>query len=211
MANSTAVVAGTVVTAAQYNALRDDAIDATTGHDHSGAANHGPYIGLAPIGVIILWSGAVASIPTNWQICNGTNGTPDLRNRFVIGAGSTYAVNAVGGSASKDLSHVHASTGITLANESTHTHSGVGLSSNLTGAHSHAVSTSAGAQVLYGASSTGTNSTTSSGDHSHSVSGDTAAGSAHTHTLSGNTASSGSATQDIMPPYLALAYIQRLS
>jgi len=39
-----------------------------------------------PIGSIIIWSGTVASIPTGWQFCDGTNGTPDLRDRFVVGA-----------------------------------------------------------------------------------------------------------------------------
>ena len=43
-----------------------------------------------PIGAIIMWSGLGTEIPTGWQICDGTNGTPDLRNRFVVGAGDTY-------------------------------------------------------------------------------------------------------------------------
>ena len=41
---------------------------------------------LLPIGSIIIWSGTVVSIPTGWQLCDGTNGTPDLRDRFVVGA-----------------------------------------------------------------------------------------------------------------------------
>lgn len=39
-----------------------------------------------PIGGIIMWSGTIASIPSNWQLCDGTNGTPNLTNRFVVGA-----------------------------------------------------------------------------------------------------------------------------
>jgi len=61
-----------------------------------------------PSGAILLWSGSSASIPSGWLLCDGTSGTPDLRNRFVIGAGSTYAVAATGGS--KDaivVSHSH--------------------------------------------------------------------------------------------------------
>lgn len=46
---------------------------------------------LLPTGMIALWSGTVASIPTDWQLCDGTNGTPDLRNVFVIGAHSDDA------------------------------------------------------------------------------------------------------------------------
>lgn len=42
--------------------------------------------GTVPIGGIIMWSGSIASIPSGYQLCNGTNGTPDLRNRFIVGA-----------------------------------------------------------------------------------------------------------------------------
>ena len=44
-----------------------------------------------PVGGIIMWSGSIATIPTGWALCNGSNGTPDLRNRFVIGAHSDSA------------------------------------------------------------------------------------------------------------------------
>jgi hypothetical protein len=64
-----------------------------------------------PIGGIIMWSGSIASIPSGWALCNGSGGTPDLRDRFVIGAGTTYAVNATGGSANATLpSHTHTAT-----------------------------------------------------------------------------------------------------
>ena len=62
-------------------------------------------------GMIILWSGSVASIPTGWLLCDGTSSTPDLRDKFVVGAGSTYAVNATGGSANAVVvSHTHTVT-----------------------------------------------------------------------------------------------------
>ena len=58
--------------------------------------------GGVPIGSIIMWWGSTGSIPSGWSLCDGTtvNGyaTPDLRDKFVIGAGSSYAVNATGGS-----------------------------------------------------------------------------------------------------------------
>ena len=58
-----------------------------------------------------MWSGSVASIPTGWALCNGTNGAPDLRNKFVIGAGSGYNVAATGGSANAVVvSHTHSVT-----------------------------------------------------------------------------------------------------
>ena len=54
--------------------------------------------GTIPIGGIILWSGSIISIPLNWSLCNGTNGTPNLTDRFIIGAGATYPVGTTGGS-----------------------------------------------------------------------------------------------------------------
>ena len=64
-----------------------------------------------PSGGIIIWSGSVATIPTGWLLCNGSSSTPDLRNRFVVGAGSTYAVGATGGSADAVVvSHTHTAT-----------------------------------------------------------------------------------------------------
>lgn len=59
--------------------------------------------GTIPIGGIILWSGSTGSIPDGWALCNGSNGTPNLRDRFVVGAGSGYAVNATGGAATVTL------------------------------------------------------------------------------------------------------------
>lgn len=52
-----------------------------------------------PIGSIIMWHGLSSAIPSGWAICDGTSGTPDLRNKFVIGAGDAYALNDIGGSA----------------------------------------------------------------------------------------------------------------
>jgi microcystin-dependent protein len=46
---------------------------------------------LVPSGVITMWSGTIATIPGGWLLCNGSSGTPDLRNRFVIGAFSDTA------------------------------------------------------------------------------------------------------------------------
>jgi len=54
-------------------------------------------------GQISVWSGTVLNVPAGWTLCDGTNGTPDLRDKFVVGAGSTYAVDATGGT----VSHEH--------------------------------------------------------------------------------------------------------
>ena len=64
-----------------------------------------------PAGLIAIWSGSLGSIPSGWVLCNGQNGTPDLRNSFILGAGSTYAVGSTGGSADAIVvSHTHTAT-----------------------------------------------------------------------------------------------------
>lgn len=64
-----------------------------------------------PIGTILIWGGAIVDIPIGYLLCDGSGGTPDLRNRFVLGAGDTYAVNAIGGSADAIVvQHTHAVT-----------------------------------------------------------------------------------------------------
>ena len=83
-----------------------------------------------PSGGIILWYGSVGSIPAGWALCDGNNGTPDLRDRFVVGAGSSnYTVGATGGSATVAL---------TAAELPSHTHS---LTSGDAASHSHAITT----------------------------------------------------------------------
>ncbi len=75
-----------------------------------------------PSGGIFLWSGSIGSIPAGYVLCNGSNGTPDLRDRFVIGAGSSYAVNATGGSADAVVvTHTHAATSVVTDPGHTHT------------------------------------------------------------------------------------------
>lgn len=49
-----------------------------------------------PSGTIVMFHGS--TIPTGWAICNGQNGTPDLRDRFIVGAGRSYNPGATGGS-----------------------------------------------------------------------------------------------------------------
>lgn len=53
-------------------------------------------------GVIVQWSGAVGTIPGGFALCDGNNGTPDLRDKFVIGAGDTYAPGDTGGAVNHD-------------------------------------------------------------------------------------------------------------
>lgn len=59
-----------------------------------------------PKGIILLWYGSVANIPGGWHLCDGTAGTPDLRDRFIIGAGDTYDPDDSGGAST----HLHTGT-----------------------------------------------------------------------------------------------------
>ena len=168
-----------------------------------------------PTGVITLWSGSTETIPSNWALCNGANGTPDLRNRFVVGAGSTYAVDATGGSADAiAVTHSHtASTNSTGA----HTHSLSG-STNTTGNHKHTYSNLQGTTTSFGGGGTFdpkdkgdiTKNTSTIGNHSHTISGTAASKGNHTHTV---TVASGGAsgTNKNLPPYYALAYIMKIT
>lgn len=64
-----------------------------------------------PIGTIAIWSGPVANIPPNWALCDGTLGTPNLTDRFVIGAGINYGVGSIGGSKDAEvIAHTHTGT-----------------------------------------------------------------------------------------------------
>jgi hypothetical protein len=71
-----------------------------------GIVNAAPAANPVPAGAIIMWSGSIGSIPAGYYICDGNNGTPDLRDRFVVGAGNTYAVGNTGGFTSSVTSSV---------------------------------------------------------------------------------------------------------
>jgi hypothetical protein len=76
-----------------------------------------------PSGLIAIWSGSTGSIPSGWLLCNGSNGTPDLRNSFILGAGNTYAVGATGGSTDAIVvSHTHAATSTSTVTDPGHFH-----------------------------------------------------------------------------------------
>ena len=122
-----------------------------------------------PSGIICMWSGESTAIPSGWHLCDGEEGTPDLRDRFIVGAGSTYKVKDTGGEASHKLttnempSHNHGFTGTshshtgslssaTTASAGSHTHT---MSKNLTaasnGSHTHTASGgSSGGYVIVG-------------------------------------------------------------
>jgi hypothetical protein len=82
----TAMIANSAVTTAKIN---DSAVTTAKINDESVTlAKLDPSINFFPSGGIVMWSGTIANIPTDWVLCDGNNGTPDLRNRFIVGAHS---------------------------------------------------------------------------------------------------------------------------
>ena len=137
-----------------------------------------------PTGVILIWSGSVGSIPSGYVICDGSNGTPDLRNSFVLGAGNSYTVGQTGGSAdSIVVSHTHTAT--STVTDPGHLHS-------FTAAQFVSGSNLQGGTVAVASQ---TNNTASA------VTGITVA--------TTNTSTGTSGTNANLPPYYALAYIMK--
>ena len=144
-----------------------------------------------PSGLIAIWSGSTGSIPSGWLLCNGSNGTPDLRNSFILGAGNTYAVGATGGSTDAIVvSHTHAATSTSVVSDPSHTHTQtVGNAGG-----------SSGSQASY--SNSGANFVTASNINA-ATTGITVA----TSTTNATAGVSGSGAN--MPPYYALAFIMK--
>jgi len=139
-----------------------------------------------PSGSIMMWSGSIASIPSGWLLCDGTSGTPDLRNRFIVGAGSTYAVAATGGSADAIVvSHTHTATSAVVDPGHSHNFPNTAIAQNNTGQQGR-----------------------TDGSQASSM---TATSSATTNiTVNTTVASAGSSgTNANLPPYYALAYIMK--
>ena len=165
-----------------------------------------------PQGVIVMWSGSLVSVPAGWALCDGTNGTPNLRDRFVIGAGTTFAVGATGGSTTTTSAGGHTHTELAAGS---HNHSGVTGDTTLTvdqiPAHSHSMTavptagTGFGYTGLNGVTGTNVTSTNSTGGgmpHNHGIGSD----GSHTHSIN----AVGDHTHSITPPYFALAYIMKI-
>ena len=189
---------------------------------------------MVPRGAIIMWSGSVASIPPGWQLCDGTNGTPDLRDKFIIGAGGTYSPGSTGGA----TSHTHSVDipAFNSASAGAHTHSIDPPATNTSSAgnHSHIAHWAADDTTVYwnrvalsytsnyskpvsGTRTTQTYSmgygisTSNDGAHTHSVdipAFDSASAGAHTHSIDPPATTTTSSSH--LPPYYALCYIMKL-
>jgi hypothetical protein len=137
-----------------------------------------------PSGGIILWSGSTGSIPATWFLCDGTNGTPDLRNSFIVGAGSTYAVNATGGTADAVVvSHTHTATSVVTDPGHLHT------------------------QTAY--DTPGIGNAGGGGARVNPVSANTGTATTGITVATTNTSTGVSGTNANLPPYYALAYIMK--
>ena len=139
-----------------------------------GILGSAPSVATIPSGVIVLWSGSIGAIPSGWYLCDGTNGTPNLKDSFVVGAGNTYPVAGTGGSANAIIpSHTHTATSVVT--DPSHNHTTLGQTLN-----------SGSINII---------SPGSSGNVSNNN--------------TGNAVTGVSATNANLPPYYALAYIQK--
>ena len=120
-----------------------------------------------PSGCILLWSGSIGSIPSGWYLCNGSNGTPDLRDRFVVGAGSSYAVNGTGGSTDAIVvTHSHTASSTSIVTDPGHKHttatSNISPSINYTGTGGAVYNTNGGTNDAFTGISVATTTTVDS-------------------------------------------------
>ena len=139
-----------------------------------------------PTGMISLWYGAIGSVPVGWYLCDGANGTPDLRDKFVVGAGSTYSVAATGGS--KDaivVTHNHTAT--TTLTDPGHFHSAF-YSGGPGGGSKYPIATVSDTAAGGGPTSTVTTGITAA---------------------TTNVAAGVSGTNANLPPYYALCYVMK--
>lgn len=164
--------------------------------------------GGVPKGGIIMWSGAVDAVPAGWALCNGQNGTPNLRDRFVVGAGGSYNLDDRGGETGHSLTlgemPTHNHGGVTTSESALHTHSDSGHShiGTLTSVNSDGTS---GTRVRE-ARDTGPNGGIAfSTNAGYAILGTQSA--AHNHSISGQGAG---IAHENRPPYYALAFIMKL-
>lgn len=170
-----------------------------------------------PVGSIMMWTGTVA--PRGWVICDGSNGTPDLRGKFILGVGSGRVLGDTGGEETHLLtvselpSHTHSGT---VDSSGDHSHTGT---TNITGAHNHTVTNTVqktGNNTPNGLDftaneidnvNTTTTTTSTNGDHSDTLSTNTTG--SHLHIFTSNSTGDGEPHNN-MPPYYMLAYIMKL-
>ena len=156
-------------------------------------ANYPPYMALnfirkqdsetpgIPEGAIINWSGSLLELPEGWFLCNGENNTPNLTNRFILGASNTFPLNTTGGQ----------KNGVLVE----HTHTTI-TSTNTTGSHGHSCNKASGfGSTGFYDGTQGTNQIQL--NHPN-----------HTHTTNCTTAGENNTDRNL-PPYYALAFLMK--
>jgi microcystin-dependent protein len=146
--------------------------------------------GGVPAGVIVMWSGPQSAIPDGWVLCDGQNGTPDLRDTFALGAQTGQAPGGPVGSHTKTLS---------ASNLPAHTHP---LTIDAGGAHTHGTRIRDDNNFEDGSNKGGADDTSSSDGITTTSSGN------HTHTGTAGSTGSG-APIDVRPRYYVLAFIMK--
>ncbi|MEO9964876.1 MAG: hypothetical protein ABJF11_03755 [Reichenbachiella sp.] len=156
------------------------------------ASGNGP----VPKGGIIMWSGSINEIPYGWVLCNGSNGTPDLTDRFIVGAGDNYSIGNTGGDAlitnQEMVKHNHGFGTLKTATDGSHRHEirmGRYDSSYEDASEEDLAPFQTGGYILF--------KTNNDGIHSHDILGSTAD-------------TGGTSIQENRPPYFALAFIMKL-
>jgi len=147
-----------------------------------------------PKGGIIMWSGA--TVPEGWVLCDGTNGTPNLKDRFIVGSGALYAIGATGGESTHLLTGAESGTSV-------HGHSA--YSGGQSADHSHAApadggtDNSSGGYFRIDSGATKTIQTYgASNDHTHGI------------IVNNSIAANAVSAHNNLPPYYALAFIMKL-
>lgn len=145
-------------------------------------------LGQTPIGGVMPFTGSLGDIPENWALCNGSNGTPDLRDMFILGAGGDYAPGSTGGEREVALN---------ITQMPNHDHD-----ASLTPApdHSHPV-------PVYSGSPGGTGAPARGGSEDGTVGAKPAGGHGHQVTIG---KAGGGQPHENMPPFYALALIVRI-
>jgi hypothetical protein len=191
-------VAGTLVSSGTLDVTGGFKLDGTAGASgqilvSAGSGNTPTWGTGIPSGVITMWSGTIATIPSGWLLCNGTSGTPDLRNRFIIGAFS-------------DTTGV-AYTTVTGANTQTG-----GTKDAIVVSHTHtATVTDAGHNHTVVAGNQGSQNGSISGGGSQAAPGSATltSSTATTGITVANSTTGSSGTDQNLPPYYALAFIMK--
>lgn len=160
-------------------------------------------------GQVIMWFGTIGNIPDGWALCNGANGTPDLRDRFVVGAGTTYNLGATGGA-------VQATSNSAGGHDHDVTVGGHALTEEELPEHSHRILYQSNSNYSASGSSQfrtmqTTNSVayqTNNETNGQPVIEATGGGAEHTHSA-GATSEDGAHTHDVatLPPYFGLYFI----